>query len=80
MTAKLDWWWSDDRTRYWANSPHGQYVVTLNGDHWNVAVVSWGRATRWRQLGTAATAQEAKALAQADYDLRGPAVACSFSR
>ena len=46
----------------------GRYVVALCGDYWNVDHRR-GVTLQRRQLGTAATANEAMVIAQADYDL-----------
>lgn len=55
------------RNEWWAWAGCGRYVVALCGDYWNVHYQPW--QFRRRQLGTAATAEEAMAIAQADYDL-----------
>ena len=61
----------DNANLWWANCCRGYYVVEPlhGGGYWNVDHRRWPHGTRRRQLGTAATAQEARALAQADYDL-----------
>ena len=69
MTAKhvqLSWWWRDDRNLYWASGCRGGYVVALynGGGYWNVDHRRGPGGTKRRQLGTAATVEEAKALAQ----------------
>jgi hypothetical protein len=67
----LSWWARlDDASLYWARGRRGLYVVALRADYWSVDHLpgaSYGRPIR--QLGMAPTATEAKALAQADYDL-----------
>jgi hypothetical protein len=71
-TNALAWWHArkalrGSRNEWWAMASCSRYVVALCGDYWNVAHQPIHR--RRRQLGTAATANEAKAIAQADYDL-----------
>jgi hypothetical protein len=57
----------NDANVWWALADGGRYFVTLHNGYWNVDHRPW---RRWRrQLGMAATANEAKALAQADYYL-----------
>ena len=62
---------ADDASMHWAGGQGGSYVVTYHrawsgGGFWNAAHEP-GR--RRRQLGTAATVEQAKALAQRDHDL-----------
>ena len=71
-TNALSWWHAKkalrgSRNEWWALAGCGRYVVARDGDNWNVHHQPWH--VRRRQLGTAATANEAKAIAQADYDL-----------
>ena len=42
-------------------------TVAFNGD-WNASRLSWGKSGKRQQLGASATAKEAKAMAQANYD------------
>jgi hypothetical protein len=71
MTGKQLSWWTrlDDanRNRWWATGLRGRYVVELDGDDWYVL---HQRRNKWRQLGIADTAKEARELAQADFELR----------
>jgi hypothetical protein len=65
----LSWWHLDDK--HWANSHPGHYVIasSASGDYWNVDH-QHGSQGSWRQhLGIAATVEQAKAIAQADYSL-----------
>jgi hypothetical protein len=67
IKKQLSWWTRpDDANRWWATGLRGRYVVALYSDYWN-AEHRRGRARR--QLGVAPTAKEAKAIAQAHYDL-----------
>jgi hypothetical protein len=71
--TRLSWWHLDDKKLHWANSRRGRYVVVLcAGDYWNVDLRRWAKRKKRRQLGTAATIAEAKAIAQADYALVTP--------
>jgi hypothetical protein len=67
---QLSWWArANNANLIWATGHRGRYVVALyNGDYWNVDHRRGPRGWLRRQLGTAATAEQAKALAQADYD------------
>jgi hypothetical protein len=65
-------WWShaDDASVHWAGGHSGNYVVTYRsewsgGHYWNA---EHQRGRRVRQLGVAATLEQAKALAQRDHD------------
>jgi hypothetical protein len=73
-TNALAWWHAKkalrgSRNEWWALGGCGRYVVALYGDYWNVDHRRGVSGYKRRQLGTAATANEAMALAQADYDL-----------
>jgi hypothetical protein len=68
----LSWWsWLDDASAYWASGHSGRYFVVCRrewaGGHYWTAEHQRGR--RVRQLGVAATLEQAKALAQRDHDL-----------
>jgi|GraSoi2013_100cm_1033763.scaffolds.fasta_scaffold207650_1 hypothetical protein len=67
--ARLSWWHLDDKKVHWASGRRGRghYVVALcAGDYWNVDYRRGPRGSWRRQLGTAATIAEAKAIAERD--------------
>ena len=68
-TNALAWWPGGTAItdRWWADGLRGRYVVALDGDCWHVDHRRQSKTRR--QLGTAVTANEAMALAQADHDL-----------
>jgi hypothetical protein len=70
--ARLSWWHLDDKSVHWASGRRGRghYMITpCSSDHWNVDHRRGPRGSWRRQLGIAATVEQAKAIAQTDYDL-----------
>jgi hypothetical protein len=68
--VRLSWWSrSDNANLHWASGCRGCYVVAHNGDNWSVDHRRGLHGTKQRHLGTAATVMEARAIAQADFDL-----------
>jgi hypothetical protein len=70
MTGKrprLSWWRADNATLYEANTGRGGYVIELGGGHWNVDHRRGPRGSERRQLGKAATVENAKAIAEQDF-------------
>jgi hypothetical protein len=64
----LSWWHLDDK--HWANSHPGHYVIAPSaGDYWNVDHQRGPRGSKRQHLGIAATVEQAKAIAEADYNL-----------
>ena len=69
----LSWWLCLDGCRYQASVHGGIYVVIYHrnkwggADHWNA---KHQRGRKVRQLGVTKTLEQAKALAQADYEQR----------
>jgi TolA-binding protein len=75
MTTKqtrLSWWHLDDKNVHWASGCRGRghYMITpCSDDRWSVDHRRGPQGSWRRQLGTAVTIAEAKAIAQANYDL-----------
>ena len=68
----LSWWTrADNANLHWATGGRGRYIVSAcsSGNYWNVDHRRGPGGRMRRQLGGAATIEEAKALAQADYEL-----------
>ena len=73
MLTKLTWWFClDGSNRYRASVDNDHYVIVYHrewgsGDHWKV---THRRGRKVRQLGVTKTAEQAMALAQADFENR----------